>query len=98
MELVDGRIARRFKFDEAELEKPQVPDQVSRLLRSITEEWGDANINVLLNHVYFNTEPMEHAKRGEILDFFDAPAVHANRTEIGPCEIGRSQGSARSGC
>jgi hypothetical protein len=27
------------------------------------------NLNTLLDHVYFDTEPMENAQRGEILDF-----------------------------
>ena len=39
------------------------------LVNRILREWGEVELNPLLDHVYFNTEPMKDAKRGEILDF-----------------------------
>ena len=39
------------------------------LVNRILREWGEVELNPLLDHVYFNTEPMREAKRGEILDF-----------------------------
>ena len=39
------------------------------LVNGIINEWGDVELNPLLNHVYFYTEPMKNAKRGEVLDF-----------------------------
>jgi len=38
---------------------------VDRVLR----EWGMEQLNPILNFVYFNTEPMRDAQRGEVLDF-----------------------------
>lgn len=35
----------------------------------LVKEWGDADLFSLLNHVYFETEPMEAAVRGQNLDF-----------------------------
>lgn len=35
----------------------------------VVHEWGDADLNALLDYVYFDTEPMQAAKRGEMLDF-----------------------------
>jgi len=69
IELVDGKIAKRLTFADGDLDKSSTPENVSALLRRTMKEWGDANLNVLLNHVYFETEPMENAKRGDPLDF-----------------------------
>ena len=35
----------------------------------VVHEWGFAELNTLLDHVYFETEPMQAASRGEFLDF-----------------------------
>jgi uncharacterized phage-associated protein len=35
----------------------------------VVHEWGDAELNTLLDYVYFETEPMQGAHRGERLDF-----------------------------
>ena len=40
-----------------------------RLVDRVIRDWGKVELYPLLNHVYFFTEPMKHAKRGEILDF-----------------------------
>jgi len=68
-EFHDGRTARRFIFDAEALEEPKVPEEVRSIIAQLVRQWGDADINRLLNYVYFDTEPMEHATRGEILDF-----------------------------
>ena len=39
------------------------------LVNRVIQEWGETELNPLLNHVYFYTEPMRDAKRGDILDF-----------------------------
>ena len=39
------------------------------LVNRVIEEWGKVELNPLLNHVYFYTEPMRDAKRGDVLDF-----------------------------
>ena len=40
-----------------------------RLVDRVIRDWGDTDLNVLLDHVYFYTEPMKHVMRGELLDF-----------------------------
>jgi hypothetical protein len=65
----EGRAARRFTFDPSELTVPQVPEEVSSIVGNLVKQWGSADLNRLLDHVYFETEPMENARRGEILDF-----------------------------
>ena len=53
--------------------RPRLGDYVSstelRLVNMVIKEWGEVELNPLLDHVYFNTEPMKEARRGEILDF-----------------------------
>ena len=46
-------------------------DDVSRELefRHIVDQWADRRLGEMLDHVYFYTEPMEAAQRGERLDF-----------------------------
>ncbi len=40
-----------------------------RLVNRVIRDWGETELNALLDHVYFYTEPMKHAVRGDILDF-----------------------------
>ena len=40
-----------------------------RIVNTVVRDWGEVDLNALLNHVYFYTEPMEHAERGDVLDF-----------------------------
>ena len=40
-----------------------------RVVNTVIRDWGETELNPLLNHVYFYTEPMEHAERGDVLDF-----------------------------
>ena len=48
------------------------------LVNKIINDWGDVELNPLLNHVYFYTEPMKNAKRGELLDF---STIQRHRTQ-----------------
>ena len=50
-----------------------VPTAELRLVDRVISEWGETELNPLLNHVYFHTEPMEDAARGEALDFSKIP-------------------------
>jgi hypothetical protein len=66
-----GHKANIFKFPKyltAEFE-----DKSSNLQKSVVDrilnEWGPEELNPLLSYVYFHTEPMQDAQRGEILDF-----------------------------
>ena len=42
---------------------------VKRTVDDVIERWGLLGLNQLLDYVYFETEPMENAKRGDTLDF-----------------------------
>lgn len=44
-----------------------------RLVDRVIRAWGETELNPLLNRVYFHTEPMEDAARGETLDFSKIP-------------------------
>jgi hypothetical protein len=65
----EGKTARRFVFDLSDLGAPRVPEDVGGIIGNLVRKWGDADINRLLDHVYFETEPMENVHRGDILDF-----------------------------
>lgn len=43
--------------------------QELRVVNTVIRDWGETELNPLLNHVYFYTEPMKHAERGDVLDF-----------------------------
>ena len=53
--------------------RPTLSDYVKlpelRLVNRTIQEWGETDFNSLLNYVYFHTEPMKDAKRGDLLDF-----------------------------
>ena len=58
---------------------------------NIVHEWGDADLNVLLDYVYFETEPMQSARRGDLLDFSSVtplPATRRMRIELDRKRIG----------
>lgn len=45
----------------------------------VIQEWGMEELNPILSYVYFHTEPMKDAKRGEVLDFSRIQKVPALR-------------------
>ena len=54
-----------------------------RIVNKVIRDWGETDLSPLLNHVYFYTEPMKHANRGDVLDFstierrrFDQDSIH----------------------
>ena len=51
-----------------------------RLVNRVIGEWGETELNPLLNHVYFYTEPMKDAARGETLDFSKIPRRRRSRS------------------
>jgi hypothetical protein len=68
-ELEGGKQSRRFTFSEDELSREELPAELSSIMATLVKRWGNADLNSLLDYVYFDTEPMENATRGEILDF-----------------------------
>jgi hypothetical protein len=49
--------------------RPSLGYDVQKCVSQVVHEWGDAELNALLDYVYFETEPMQAAKRGDRLDF-----------------------------
>lgn len=64
-----GRISKHVVRDEAAFAKAMASADVEIIVKRQVKEWGDADLNQLLDYVYFETEPMQNAKRGDDLDF-----------------------------
>jgi len=64
-----GKTSRQFLRDEEKFMETVAEQEVESLISQTVKEWGDADLNQLLDYVYFETEPMQRAKRGDILDF-----------------------------
>lgn len=58
---------KSFKLDS--YEKTQLDDFIKILIKKLIKRWGLEDTNDLLDYVYFETEPMEKAKKNEELDF-----------------------------
>jgi len=91
----------RFKLDEEyflfycddEREPPigqQLPIYVIGQLQRAIAKWGDDTAS-LLDHVYFDTEPMLDARKGDLLDFTKAkpikPSKHITLKKLSPEKI-----------
>jgi len=46
-----------------------LPPLVRNVTLAVYREWGSADLAQILDYVYYETEPMIHARRGEYLDF-----------------------------
>ena len=66
--LKDGRLGSQYDVAEDEL-KSTMPSDIKRIVDHIVKDWSETDLNKLLDYVYFETEPMRNAKRGDILDF-----------------------------
>jgi len=69
VELKSGKQCKFLTFKPDEVRSGGVPNSVSKLFNLILERWGGTDLNDLLDYVYFETEPMETAQRGQPLDF-----------------------------
>lgn len=66
--LKGGKSGSQYKLADDEVTE-YVPWEIKRLVDEIVKAWGDVDLNKLLDHVYFDTEPMKNALRGDLLDF-----------------------------
>lgn len=84
-----GKNFHRLLFPPEELEKQSVSDEVSCILDGVVREWGDADLNMLLDHVYFETEPMVKATRGTPLDFstLRVGTIESNPKKLDPQKV-----------
>jgi hypothetical protein len=58
------------------------------IVDGVLKRWVGADLPTLLNHVYFHTEPMINARRGEPLDFSRIPDAKTKQAEEKPVDIG----------
>lgn len=64
-----GKIFSKLKKEFGE-EDIKLDIETKSIIEKLIEEWGTAELNELLDYIYFDTEPMMKAQtRGEILDF-----------------------------
>lgn len=73
-----SRRAYRFGRDESWREiyrafRSQFGLRVEQIAERIVADWGEEPLVVILNYVYFETEPMQNARRGAVLDFSTIP-------------------------
>jgi hypothetical protein len=66
--LKDGKHGSQYGLVEDERDG-SVPSELRRVIDYIVKDWGETDLNKLLDYVYFETEPMIDATRGEVLDF-----------------------------
>jgi hypothetical protein len=64
-----GKISKQIMREEDTFMMAKADFELEAIIARIVKEWGDADLNKLLDYVYFETEPMQNAKRGELLDF-----------------------------
>ena len=67
--LRDGRSRERVTVAEPVCQDYGITSDVIRLAKSVMQRWGGFGLESLLDYVYFETEPMYSAKRGQELDF-----------------------------
>lgn len=71
-----GRTSKHIVRDEDAFMSAKADFDLEAIINRVVKEWGDADLNQLLDFVYFETEPMQSAKRGDVLDFSTVgPAV-----------------------
>lgn len=73
-----SRRAYRFGRDESWREiyrvfRSQFGTRVERIAEKVVAGWGTEPLSVILDYVYFETEPMQNARRGAVLDFSAIP-------------------------
>jgi hypothetical protein len=64
-----GRTSKHIVRDEDAFMSAKADFDLEAIVNRVVKEWGDADLNQLLDFVYFETEPMQSAKRGGVLDF-----------------------------
>jgi hypothetical protein len=64
-----GKTSKSIVRDEETFMKAKAELDLEAIITRVVKTWGDADLNQLLDYVYFETEPMQNAKRGDLLDF-----------------------------
>lgn len=90
-----GKNSQQFVIEEERFMEASADEEIESLIAHIVKQWGDADLNQLLDFVYFETEPMQKAKRGEVLDFSGVKANERARVELRLDAIKLNQARAR---
>lgn len=77
-----GRTSKRILRDEDAFMSARADYDLEAIISRLVKEWGDADLNQLLDYVYFETEPMQNAKRGETLDFSTVGPAITNKIQL----------------
>ncbi len=72
-EVVKGTMTNDFDYQGVRLRSTELQLKldwsIARPIKILVSKWGKAPLEELLDFVYFDTEPMSTAKRGEVLSF-----------------------------
>lgn len=74
-----GKSSKHIVRDEELFMRATADRHLEGIIDSLVKEWGDADLNQLLDYVYFETEPMQRARRGDDLDFSSVRPPQASR-------------------
>lgn len=77
-----GNTSQQFVREEEEFMETVAEEDLESLIARIVKEWGNADLNQLLDYVYFETEPMQKAKRGDLLDFSCVDPVQPQKIRL----------------
>src|ERR1700682_3765514 len=77
-----GRASKHIVRDEDTFMRAEADFDLEAIVDRVVKEWGDAALNQLLDYVYFETEPMQNVKRGDVLDFSTVGAAVSKKLKI----------------
>jgi len=66
--LKGGKLGSHYDLVEDDF-RSYFPSDIKRIVDYVVKEWSEIDLSKLLDYVYFETEPMRDARRGELLDF-----------------------------
>lgn len=77
-----GKTSKHIVRDEDVFLRASADFELEAIIQRLVRDWGDADLNQLLDYVYFETEPMQNAKRGDVLDFSTVSPATRKKIQI----------------
>lgn len=77
-----GKTSKQIFRDEELFMRARADFSTETIIKGIVRDWSDADLNQLLDFVYFETEPMQNARRGDQLDFSTIQPVTSRKFQI----------------
>jgi hypothetical protein len=71
--LQGGKVYKRYSVVSDRSIEASPDPKIRNLISTVVKEWAGLDLYDLLDYVYFETEPMMQAKRGDALDFTTIP-------------------------